>query len=383
MKRLLWWKALYIMIYKVLLRATYRVISIAKKHDTNKVVISISRSKELEGNLEYIYSEITKQLPKVKIHLVYGENKMNLKLFREIILLSDAHYLILEDYYLPVYLIKPKKNLKVIQLWHAAGAFKKFGYSTIGTKFGPNIDYLKYVPIHSNYTHVYVSSEKVVDFYAEAFNMSSAAIYPFGVPRIDLFKESNKIHEVKNKIRTDYPDLKRNLINIIIAPTYRAKGSQNESSFNMTDSIIKISKEVNNNVCIIFKAHPYIDIEEIALLQQSKNIVIADSYSINEWMLIADAFITDYSSSIFEFALLKKPLAHFIPDADEYENNRGFYQPIKTISIGEILLNTKQVVEWINARESNEFFDTTKMIDCNFDYTDDISKRIVSHFISI
>src|SRR5699024_5949284 len=115
--------------------------------------------------------------------------KMNLSMLKDIKLISNAKYLILDDYYLPIYMIKPTRHLKVIQLWHAAGAFKKFGYSTVGTKFGPNHSYLKVVPVHSHYTHVYVSTENVIQDYAEAFNMSPSHIFPYGIPRADLFSQ--------------------------------------------------------------------------------------------------------------------------------------------------------------------------------------------------
>ncbi|MFK4998740.1 CDP-glycerol glycerophosphotransferase family protein [Bacillus sp. N9] len=46
---------------------------------------------------------------------------------------------------------------------------------------------MKAVPVHSNYTNVYVSSENVIKHYAEAFNMDPKNIYPLGVPRTDMF----------------------------------------------------------------------------------------------------------------------------------------------------------------------------------------------------
>lgn len=381
MSHLRWWGKLYILVYKSILRIIYNVYSLLKKSNENKVVFALYRSQELEGNLKCVFDEILKQLPNAKIHLVYGQNKMNLKLFREIVLLADAKYLILDDYYLPVYLIKPKKGLKIIQLWHAAGAFKKFGYSTMGTKFGPSHDYLKYVPIHSNYTHVYVSSKNIVEFYAEAFNMSENYIYPIGLPRVDLFNDIDNIKKIKKDIQLDYPVLQSYVIKVLIAPTYRAKGLYNESSFEIIDTIMEISKNISDNICIIFKPHPYVNEKEIALLAHCNNVLIADTYSINEWMQISDAFVTDYSSAVFEYALLKRPLAHFIPDISEYKYNRGFYEDINVVSDGVVLKNNSQLIHWINARQENEFFDSSRMINYNFDDTKDISKKVVTHFI--
>lgn len=375
-------KKIFITFYKALFKTYYSLMTRIKKHNNKKAVFVLSRGRELEGNLQCIYQELTKQLDGVKIHFVYTENRMDLKLFSDVAVISDAQYLILDDYYLPVYLIKPNKRLKIIQLWHAAGAFKKFGYSTIGTRFGPKDTYLELIPIHSNYTHVYVSSKNVVPFYAEAFNMSESNIYPLGIPRIDLFNNKNQITQVVSKLSMEYPVIEdRKYINILVAPTYRAGGIQRESDFNIVDIISNMMKYISDDVRIFFKAHPYMPKKEMAVLEDQPNVIIISKYSINEWMLIADAFITDYSSSIFDFSLLERPFAHFVPDIDDYKMNRGFYQDIEKISDGTVITDQESLVNWINSREQDEHFDTSRMVHHNFDNTKDVSKKIVTHFI--
>ncbi|MEI3607580.1 CDP-glycerol glycerophosphotransferase family protein [Pseudogracilibacillus sp. SE30717A] len=375
-------KTSLIVMYKTIYNTLYTIMTHVKKHNDKKAVFILSRSKDIEGNSYYIYEELLNQLDGVKIHLVYTENKMNLNLFKELFTICNARYLILDDYYLPIYLVKPNKRLKVIQLWHAAGAFKKFGYSTIGTQFGPADNYLKLIPIHSNYTHVYVSSKNIIPFYAEAFNMSMHNIYPLGIPRIDLFKNEQQIAQIKNKLFTEYPLLKDDKsINILIAPTYRAGGIQKESSFNISSIISNFITDINKDVKIIFKAHPYMSKIELVNLEKNPNVVIANKYEINEWMLVSDAFITDYSSSIFDFALLERPIAHYVPDIDDYTKNRGLYQSIEEISDGAILRDEENLVHWINTRKSNEHYNTSRMVHVNFDHTENVAKKIVSHFI--
>src|SRR5699024_4919853 len=103
----------------------YVAIKLLKQHDDMKAVFVVARENKLHCILRYVQLELMEQLPGVKINFVHDENKMNLKLFKELITFSNARYLILDDYYLPVYLIKPDRKMKVLQLWHAAGAFKK------------------------------------------------------------------------------------------------------------------------------------------------------------------------------------------------------------------------------------------------------------------
>lgn len=375
-------KSCSLILYKQLCQIVYLLFSLFKRHDSEKVVIVTSRSKQLEGNLEFVYNELQNRIPKSKIHLIVANNKMNLSLLREIIILSNAKYLILDDYYLPIYLIKPRKSLKVIQLWHAAGAFKKFGYSTVGTKFGPDKRYLRIVPIHKNYTHVYVSSKNTVQYYAEAFNMSKKNVHPLGIPRIDLFSNERLKESTIKMLLEKNPVLKKEEVRILIAPTYRASGPYGESNFNMIQILEDIAVKLRKNVRILVRPHPYMCRNELKTLLNIDNISLANEFSINDWMLLSDAFITDYSSSIFDFSLLERPIAHFVPDLEEYTENRGFYHEIHEISDGEIIKDKSHLVTWINSREKNEFFDTSRMVKFNFDYTKEVSRIVVSHFIS-
>lgn len=366
--------------FKILYQACYRLLSLITPLDDNKIVIVLSRSSELEGNLKFIYDEVIKQKPTAKIHFIYSVNKMNLKLFKELFTIAGAKYLILDDYFLPIYLIKPEKQMKVIQLWHAAGAFKKFGHSTVDKKFGPDSSYLKVVPVHSNYTHVYVSSVNTVEHFAEAFNMSAENIYPIGIPRTDIFANEHLKKEITKKITSEYKTLNREKTIILFAPTYRAANKQKESEVDFVEILFNISQDVEKDKIIVYKPHPYLINESLERLSKCENIIIADNFPINEWMFVSDAFITDYSSAVFEYGILERPLAHFVPDLFEYETGRGLYYPIEKISDGEIIKNYTGLINWINSRSKNELWDTEKMTQFNFSNTSNTSEKITRHF---
>lgn len=374
-------KKIIIILLKTSIHWFYLFVSFIRKTDKNKVVFVLSRSKTLDGNLKYIHDELLQQQPSMNVLFMHTTNKVSLKIFNEILALSNASYLILDDYYLPIYIIKPKKHLKVIQLWHAAGAFKKFGYSTINTTFGPSSSYLKLIPIHSNYTHVYVSSSRIVPYYAEAFNMSSKRIFPYGPPRIDLFNNQELIDEIKGQIKSKFPPIEKvNRVNVLVAPTYRATGSHQESNLNFVDIIIQISSQLEDHIQLIFKEHPYHDQAELLRLQACKNIILSPDFSVNDWMLVADALVTDYSSAVFDFSILHRPIAHYVTDIEEYSKSRGLYEEIEIISDGDVLKSKEKLITWINARKKNEHYNTERMIAYNFDHTKNVSSKIVSHF---
>jgi CDP-glycerol glycerophosphotransferase (TagB/SpsB family) len=374
-------------LYKFIYQSSYAIMAKYRPINEKKVVISLFRSNKLEGNLKAFYNEVKKLHPELEIHFIHPCNKISYGLFKEIPYFCDAKYIILDDYYLPVYLINPRKETRIVQLWHAAGAFKKFGYSTIGTKFGSDRKYLEIVPIHSNYTHVYVSSEKVIPQYAEAFNMPKDKIYPLGIPRIDFFSDEFYVKEKQQKITKSLTIEQQKKTKILIAPTYRANALQRETELDFAVELTNILKDIDSDKLLIFVPHPYVDKNELEPLvdlqhKHPEQIIIGENFSTNEWMLVADAFITDYSSAIFEFALLKKPLAHYVPDLAEYQKNRGFYNNIENISDGMILTNPKQLFHWINERSTGEFYNTDRMIQYNFSVTSNITKGIIDHLMN-
>jgi CDP-glycerol glycerophosphotransferase (TagB/SpsB family) len=67
----------------------------------------------------------------------------------------------------------------------------------------------------------------------------------------------------------------------------------------------------------------------------------------NDLLLATDVLITDYSSSIFEWALLRRPLVLLVPDLADYERDPGLYLDYRTEMIGTQVLDTEGVIEAI------------------------------------
>jgi CDP-ribitol ribitolphosphotransferase len=76
---------------------------------------------------------------------------------------------------------------------------------------------------------------------------------------------------------------------------------------------------------------------------------VSDWADMNELMFVSDLLVTDYSSAIFEFALLGRPMAFLAPDADAYERERGFYLDFRRDMPGPIFDTTQALAAWIAA----------------------------------
>lgn len=367
-----------------MLKMIYSISSLLFPYKPYKVTFASYRSEQLKGNLLYLYNELqssrdhftyTKLFKKYDSSFL-GKLDYVFHLVRACYHLATSAYFVVDDYYYPIYVVNPKKKTRVIQLWHAAGAFKKFGHSTKGKSFGPSLEYLKYVNIHSNYSNVIVSSKEVVPYFAEAFNMSTEKILPLGLPRTDYFYDKDKTTTTVEKFSLLYPELTGKKL-VLYAPTFRGK-SHYQAPFKIPFDLKEMKKQLAPDIALITHFHPYMKGANLDKEGCSDFVYdLSDDFDIQELMYLSDILLTDYSSVIFEFSLLEKPIAFFPFDLEEYIKERDFYYDYQCFIPGPLFRDTVPLIDWLKT----ETFDLESVYafrDKFFDYADgNASKRIV------
>ncbi|MBO0991476.1 CDP-glycerol glycerophosphotransferase family protein [Bacillus sp. SD088] len=379
-------KFLPTIIVKYFLRSIFSVVAFLFPINEKKVTFASYRSQALEGNLEYVYREMVNQYPDYQYHFlikkfkssIWGKIEYILHMVNSIHALATSKYFIIDDYYFPIYVIKPRKGTEIIQLWHAVGAFKKFGLSTVNKSYGPSKDYLRHVKVHSNYSKVYVSGKNVVPYYAEAFGMEESKIYPVGVPRTDFFFDFNKIKESIEKFYLEFPEVINKKV-LLYAPTFRGK-SHEPTNIPCPIDIGVLREMLGNEYILMIHLHPYMK-KNSWIKEEDQNFVflIEENYTIEELMAVADILITDYSSIIFDYSLLERPILFYANDLQEYLQERDFYFDYRNFIPGPFFDETQSLGDWI----LNEKYDLAGIISFKkgfFDYLDGMSaRRIVSH----
>ncbi|UKS56281.1 CDP-glycerol glycerophosphotransferase family protein [Exiguobacterium acetylicum] len=353
-----------------------------------KVVFATYRSDRLVDNFRAVYDELERRnlgyqyvfLLKRFPQSLVGQIQYVFHMMRATYELATARYFIIDDYYYPVYVSPLRKGTEVIQLWHACGAFKKFGYSVLDKSYSPDDDYLKMVQIHRNYNKVYVSGEACVAPYAEAFGMAPDRIYPLGVPRTDQLLNVARQARAREKLYARYPDWRSKRI-ILLAPTFRGNG-QTTAHYDQELDFEKFRRELGPDTVLLLRMHPFVLNPPVVPDAYADQIINMTDYpDINDLMQIADILITDYSSVIFEFALLQKPMIFLVNDLQSYKAERDFYFPYETFVPGPIVSTFEDVIAWIKRGQ----FDTHKIetfANQFFTYQDgEATKRIVDHML--
>ena len=263
--------------------------------------------------------------------------------------LATARLFVVDDYYFPMYVIRPRSGTSFVQVWHAGGAFKKFGYSVLDKGFGADEAYVRSVPIHANYDLCLVSAARFAPFYAEAFRTPMERFSAsYGIPRTDLFFDADRVERTAADLRRRYsiPDGKRV---VLYAPTFR--GERITVARDPTDlDLAAVHAALGDDHVVLLRSHPFVR-SRLAADPALRGFVIdvSDHPDMNELMLVSDALVTDYSSAIYEFALLERPIAFFAPDHAAYERERGFYLDWPGDLPGPVFDTTEDLTAWLRA----------------------------------
>jgi len=267
-------------------------------------------------------------------------------------LLASSAVFVVDDFFLPVYVVQPRPGTTIIQVWHACGAFKRFGYSTRDKTFGADESTLGRLRIHANYDVCLVSSMSVAPAYADAFGQPLERFRSdLGIPRTDAVIPGPGTPALVADLRHRYaiPDGKRV---ILYAPTFRGTSITAARADGLPDWYALRDALVDDHVLLV-RLHPFVR-SGLTIDRELDGFVtdVSDHRDINELLHITDVLVTDYSSVIYEFALLGRPMVFYAPDLDAYEAERGFYFDYRSGVPGPVAETTAALAEALRSLDA-------------------------------
>ena len=278
---------------------------------------------------------------------ICGKISYGFHIFAQMKSIAQSKVVIIDGYCITISVLKHKKGLEVVQIWHALGAIKKFGYSVIGKKEGSSEAMAKGMKMHKNYTRVYVSSEYVKDDFAKAYNVSRDILKVNPLPIVDLLRDSNYKSEKQECIFEKYPELKgTERLNVVYAPTFRTEESDFSPIYNLANAIEK------SKYNLIIKVHPLVDFSD-----QIKGVIVDKEFSTQDMMMLADCMISDYSAIAFDGAIMDIPMGYYVYDFERYTKNRDFNIDYMNEMPGMIFKDPKDINKAIEDSDSVKFSD--------------------------
>lgn len=308
-----------------------------------------------------------------------------------------ASVVVVCDNFLPVASCRKKRETMVVQLWHACGCYKKFGYDA-----KDDIPEGYHGDVYRNLSLVTVSAEAAVEPFSSAMHRTHGEVQALGVSRTDLYFSRKWRYRCMEAFRELYPDVyeetgagdgreegagdgsdagagsgrqagagsvretgtgsakgsgslrKRRKV-VLWAPTFRGNAGQPGLLDLDTE---KLQRQLGKEYLVLTRVHPHMK-EARKAVKNHCPIPTEQLYP------VVDVLIADYSSLIYEYLLaaqiqnqqdphgslglhgsvgLHGGLVLYTPDLDTYMAQRGTYMDIHEIP-GEIVKDADRLAD--------------------------------------
>ncbi len=261
--------------------------------------------------------------------------------------IADAGTIFLNDSTNALGHINLRQGTKLIQLWHGCGAFKKFGLATGELKFGESEQEIRKYPYHKGYSLVTVSAPEVEWAYEMSMDIphESGVVQGMGVSRTDIFFDEGFLKTAREKVRLVVPEACDRKI-ILYAPTFRGRVATAQAPDRL--DIEQMMEVLGDEYFLLIKHHPFIK-ERPTIPESCRSFArdVSDELDIDKLLVASDVCISDYSSLVFEYSLMDRPMIFFAYDIEDYSDWRGFYYDYNEMTPGPVYTETKEVTEYI------------------------------------
>lgn len=330
-------------IIRLLVIVAYKIVFHFFSTKKGVILFESSNARNYTGNPKYIYEYLINSEYKDKFKCVWSLEDLTTEIPGNPIKvrrtrLKYLYYTIISNFWIfdsrhPKYILK-KKECEYIQTWHGT-PLKKLGLDMDMLNMGGNTNIEKYKTNFRNnsaiWDYLIAQNDFSTNIFKRAFDFKGEFL-KIGYPRNDILvnkKEDNKlIKDIKEKVGLTKSDIDNDKKIILYAPTWRDNEFHSEGIYKFSSQMDfdLLKDQLSDEYIMIVKYH-YLVKDKIDWSKYSDFVIVADEkWDIQELYLISDILITDYSSVMFDYSLLKRPMLFYAYDLDFYKKDlRGFY----------------------------------------------------------
>lgn len=314
----------------------------------NKIVFCSFGGKNYGGNPKYIAEEIARKHPNVDMVWILknpletipkGMRKVRANSVRCLYEYRTAK-VIVQDIR-NSHFCKKRRGQYYLQTWHGARHTKEVEKAAEATLSDNYVAQAKY---DGSVTDAFiVDSEQQAQIAKRDFWLNDDVEFlVYGLPRNDIFFDSKKKDKASKKVRKVFKRKDDDYL-VLYAPTFRDDGSTDAYVTNFERLLDAFDKKTGKNSIIMVRFHPNVDKRTVGVAYSDRVIDASEYPDMQELAIACDCCISDYSSSIFGFVTMSKPVFLYAPDYDEYSAGRGLSREFLNIplrfnkSIGELV----------------------------------------------
>ena len=309
-----------------------RITFISLEHDNLSKDFKILHD-ELSAKQEYeIKTLLFKFLPTFLGQLQYG-----LACIQQLFVLQSSKLVIIDYNNFVISKFLHRKEVKVLEIWHATAALKNFGNCV-------QRDYeIK------NYDYAIANSDFYKGVYAQAFNLPEENVLVTGIPNNDKIFDDHFVQDTKVRLLEKYPVLANKKV-ITYAPTFRGRISTYFKEAKI--DLARVHQALGEDYVIIYKAHPLIS---GSAYENNPHVLFIEEEPISSIFCVTDVLITDYSAIAVDWMVFDKPIIAYVPDFKSYSKKPGLTIDYLQEFPGAVTFNEGELIQALQATDSTSY----------------------------
>ena len=219
--------------------------------------------------------------------------------------------------------LKFRPGQMVLETWHGGGAYKRVG----GHRIDVNAREQQHAVEKMNKITLFLSSSRAfTKFVIRDAYRYQGEVLECGLPRNDdLLNPDPATAEKARKTLGISADKKV----LLYAPTFRNSHTLDLYDVDFPRLKASLEKRFGGEWVIVLRMHYYL--ADKAMAVGAPWLLNATDYpDMQELLLASDVLLTDYSSCMWDFSLMKKPCFLYARDIAAYQGERDFYTPIES-----------------------------------------------------
>jgi len=261
-----------------------------------------------------------------------------------------ARVLFCDNYYAFLGGLRHPRRMRIVQMWHAAGAVKRFGWDDPTTADRSASDQRRFQAVYDHFDEYVVGAPAMGQVFASSYRAPLDRMQVLGYPRSDRLQDANWVAQTQQRVWQELPALKGHRV-ILYAPTYREG-----VTFTPPTGLAQALRR-DPDARVVLRLHPALATKaEDFQRQLGAQGVDAAGVSTAALLTVTETLVTDYSSVAFDYSLLANAhsLLFYLFDLPAYQQDPGVQPDLMDWLPGPALMTNAQLAAAIQADAATE-----------------------------
>lgn len=327
----------------IILALFYPFTFLFRVHQNRITFISLEHD-NLSKDFKILHDELNAKQEYEKKPLLFkfqptflGQLQYGLACIQQLFVLQSSKLVIIDYKNFVISKFPHRKEVKVLEIWHATAALKNFGNCV-------QRDYeIK------NYDYAIANSDFYKGVYAQAFNLPEENVLVTGIPNNDKIFDDHFVQDTKVRLLEKYPVLANKKV-ITYAPTFRGRISTYFKEAKI--DLARVHQALGEDYVIIYKAHPLIS---GSAYENNPHVLFIEEEPISSIFCVTDVLITDYSAIAVDWMVFDKPIIAYVPDFKSYSKKPGLTIDYLQEFPGAVTFNEGELIQALQATDSTSY----------------------------